>query len=377
MDTRLVQEANEGAAAGAAQIPASARAALEARIVPPEELHAWLQPRRRDDAPERLNSPWHRVRMAHNLLITLRAPTDRPLLLRLTTRSENPRFRPQWLRWTFAARRVPEFEGGEGVSAKDILTADGGELQLALLPGETRMAHLECVAALDEETNAGDYPFEVVIGEAGGEIMETISTTLFLRHPPSALLDHLPSLYQKTREPAFRPEQNFENRSFFERMLLGYEDAMQPMKDMLDSMDRFFGPDDAPADFLPWLATWLGLALDENWPQMRRRRLIKEAVELYRWRGTRRSLSRYLEIYAGVRPEINDKPFAGMKLGPNTLLGRGAILGGVPPHTFVVTLAVPDVRAVNETIVRRIIEAEKPAHSAYALNIVERGPETA
>ena len=129
-----------------------------------------------------------------------------------------------------------------------------------------------------------------------------------------------------------------------------------------------------PLPILPWLSTWVSLALDENWPQLKRRRLIKEAVELYRWRGTRWGLTRYLELYTGITPEINDQPFIGMRLGREALLGRHTVLGDVPPHTFVLTLAMTGPGQVNEQKVHEIIQANKPAHAAYELRIVERGP---
>lgn len=60
-----------------------------------------------------------------------------------------------------------------------------------------------------------------------------------------------------------------------------------------------------------------------------------------------------------------------MRLGPDAKLGTDAtILGDVPPHTFVVTLATPDPDSLDEKTIRDIIRWEKPAHTAYTLNIV-------
>ena len=100
---------------------------------------------------------------------------------------------------------------------------------------------------------------------------------------------------------------------------------------------------------------------------------MHEAVELFRWRGTKRGLSRFLEIYTGVRPIIHDQPQTGAVLGPDTPMGGPAtIIGDVPPHTFTVTLPVPNPTDIDEEIVHRIIAAEKPAHTAYRLLIVRR-----
>jgi phage tail-like protein len=60
----------------------------------------------------------------------------------------------------------------------------------------------------------------------------------------------------------------------------------------------------APAEVLPWLASFLGLTLDERWTEAARRRAIREAVWLFRFRGTVPGLSRFIEIVLGVRPIV-------------------------------------------------------------------------
>jgi hypothetical protein len=76
------------------------------------------------------------------------------------------------------------------------------------------------------------------------------------------------------------------------------------------------------AEFLPWLATWVALFLDEEWDEAKRRRLISEAVELYRWRGTVLGLKRYLEIYVGLIPEIREWSWpGGMQFGVASQIG--------------------------------------------------------
>jgi phage tail-like protein len=148
----------------------------------------------------------------------------------------------------------------------------------------------------------------------------------------------------------------------------------EPLQRTLDQLDQLYGPFSTPSDFLLWLAAWVIMPLDENWPEMRRRKLIAEAVHLYRWRGTKKGLSRYLEIYCGVKPDINDQPVEGMRLGPEAKLGsKATVLGDVPPHTFVVTIALPENSKVNEQTIHDIIRYEKPAHTAYALRISRRG----
>ena len=153
--------------------------------------------------------------------------------------------------------------------------------------------------------------------------------------PRSSYLQYLPSFFAQD--------------SLMDRTLLIFESILAPIEQIVDHMPLILDPRTMPADLLPWVASWLDLTLNEKWPEARRRDLIRAASELYRRRGTRQGLSRYLEIYAGVSPEINEQL--------------------QQPHTFRVTLRVPAEQAVDEALVRAIIEAEKPAHTAYELQI--------
>ena len=317
---------------------------------------------------------WHRVTPPQGMTVRLTSTCDQVRIVRLAVESETPHWNPRWPRWSFAVRRAPELIGGTAVDAQDVLAEDAGSLTLLVLPGETREATLEIHAALDGDTLPGRYACVIRVaditqgtaGEAG-----QLAGTVELEHPATALLDQLPSIYRDTLEHIEEPAEH-QQLPFFLRFLRGFEDAQEPLERMVALLHHSFGPYSAPSDFLPWLSTWVGLALNDNWPEMRRRRLIAEAVELYRWRGTRKGLLRYLEIYAGVKPEINDQPFRGWRLGREALLGSNTVLGDVADHTFVVTLAVPDPSSINEQIVRDIIESEKPAHTGYSLRIVRR-----
>src|SRR5947209_6717506 len=106
----------------------------------------------------------------------------------------------------------------------------------------------------------------------------------------------------------------FSEDPFVGRFLLIFESILGPLDARIGALPALYDPGKTPPDFLPWLAGWLGLVLDENWPLERRRALVREGAELYRWRGTKRGLGRYLELYTGVRPAIADTP-QGFTLG--------------------------------------------------------------
>lgn len=322
---------------------------------------------------QRLRPLWHQVFPAPGSQVTAKSAQTQSV--RLTVESDAPGWNPHWARWSYAVRRLTEDEGGQALAAQDMLAEDQAALTLQVRGGETRVARLEFSASLDGTTEPGDYPYRIVaVGTAPSGTDQSRAVrhgNLWLRHPACRLLDALPAVFS---EPVPEPYGmgGYQEPPFFERFLRGFEDTVEEMREKLRHLERFFDADETPAAFLDWLATWVALALNENWPEMKRRRLIKEAVELYRWRGTRRGLSRYLEIYTDTVPQISDVPFAGLILGPGALLGRTTTLGGVRPHTFTVTLSVSDQDAVDPEIVDAIIEAQRPAHTAFARRIVTR-----
>jgi phage tail-like protein len=370
-ESRATESENtEPARTAAASSVASELTGITVNLVP-DEIEVTLQAAPASEIRKLPSDLWHRVSQKPGALVSLWSRDEALRIVRLTVTSNAYGWSPRWVQWSFAVRRAPEAMGAEAATAQDRLEDDGRSLILVLLPGEQRSATLEFTPA-PESSATGDYEFDVVLTDIRDGAVATAPGLLRLRHPDAGLLRYLPAIYTEAardRREAFVP---YEDPPFIGRFLRGFEDGLEPHRLLLDRIDALFDSTAAPADFLPWLATWVALVLDENWPELKRRRLIREAVELYRWRGTRKGLARYLEIYTGIVPEIDDQPFEGMRLGPNTLLGKDTVLGGVAPHTFVITLAVSDRRSINEQIVRDIIESEKPAHTGYALNIVDR-----
>lgn len=171
----------------------------------------------------------------------------------------------------------------------------------------------------------------------------------------SSYLEHLPALYR--------------DDEFMGRFLLIFESIMKPLENTVDNLHLYFDPLIAPEPLLPWLSSWLDLALDPTWPTERRRELVKHCVELYRWRGTKHGLSEYLRIYTGAVPEISEY-VPGMRLDRKTKLGTDTKLGSSGAgHHFTVTLDLNEDGAVSTETIRTIIEAQKPAHTVYTLVI--------
>jgi len=171
----------------------------------------------------------------------------------------------------------------------------------------------------------------------------------------SSYLQHLPGLYR--------------DDEFMGQFLLVFESIMKPLENTVSSLPVYFDPMVAPESLLEWLAYWVDLAPDTTWPIERRRELVKSAAELYRWRGTRRGLAEHLRIYTGSVPEISEH-VQGMRLDHDTRLGINTQLGtsGAGNH-FTVSLELDSPDSIDINNVRAIIEAQKPAHTAYTLQV--------
>jgi phage tail-like protein len=172
---------------------------------------------------------------------------------------------------------------------------------------------------------------------------------------PSRLLDYLPA--------------SFRDDALMGKFLLIFDSILTPIENTVDNMALYFDPRITPESVLPWLASWVDLALDPSWPLERRRELVTKAAELYRWRGTRRGLSEYLRIYTGTSPSILEY-IPGMILDAKTQLGVNTLLGSSGAgHHFTVIIEVPEDSHIDNKIVREIIESQKPAHTIYTLEI--------
>ena len=89
-------------------------------------------------------------------------------------------------------------------------------------------------------------------------------------------LRRLPQLYSRD-EPM---------RGFLQRYLAPAAGLVEDSGILGETRHALLKPASVPAEVLPWLASWVGLALDERWSEKARRTMLREAVTLFRLRGT-------------------------------------------------------------------------------------------
>jgi phage tail-like protein len=211
-------------------------------------------------------------------------------------------------------------------------------------------------------------------------------------HSSHELMRRLPRVY--SREPVLA--------SFLRRYLATVDGVTSELDGRGDKRERLLDPRSAPEELLPWLAGFIGLALDERWPLAARRTLIAEAPDLFRVRGTVASLERMLEIYLGRRPLIvehyrlrglggvlvggtGQAAYTGALVGANLRVGGAIGVEGEAPlegsetdafrtyaHRF--TVVIPALLASEQlATVRDTLDRHRPAHTVFDVCTVGSG----
>lgn len=185
--------------------------------------------------------------------------------------------------------------------------------------------------------------------------------------PASAYLKFLPALYREN--------------DLIGRFLTIFEQAFDPAVQTIDVLWAYLDPITAPKAFLPFLAHWVAWDFSDRWSLKQQRRLIRNAITLYRWHGTRQGLRFYLHLYTGLPlddhlPREADKHIcieevfsAGFVMG-KTNIGEDSMLGGGIPYHFIVRLCPDQSGQIDEMLVKEIIEQQKPAFCTYELQIL-------
>lgn len=211
----------------------------------------------------------------------------------------------------------------------------------------------------------------------------------------SSYLNELPAIY---RQEARGGRPDFLNRFLlaFERVMSGLGDPDHPgLEEILEGIPdadglpvlagahRYFDPGPGrgaslrtPQEFLKWLAGWVALTLREDWKEEERRRILATIVPAYRRRGTPEGLRQILAAFTGLETEtISILEFLQpMQLAVTSTIGLDTVLGEGPPHYFLVEVQLQAAGtsdlARKRSILKSIIDAEKPAHTYYDLRIV-------
>lgn len=214
-----------------------------------------------------------------------------------------------------------------------------------------------------DDTVVGQQPIR-------GQLVDS-TTSIQLSVARQSWVRFLPQLFQESTSG--------ENHFLHEFMWI-FQQLNDSISSTIDRVPQLFQPLETPPRFLHWLASWIALGLEADWPVEKKRKWLRHAPALYSIRGTKAALEALLEMYVGVKPEIleNQWPFEPFRVGVSSEIGVTSTI--LPPinlaHCFVVRLPLRPDELSDDLIVRihRVIQAEKPAHTNYFLTFhVEEG----
>lgn len=155
---------------------------------------------------------------------------------------------------------------------------------------------------------------------------------------------------------------------FAQRFTAGLDTVLAPVFATLDNLPAYFQPHVAPADFLTWLAGWVAVEADPAWPEEVRRSVVERAVELHRWRGTRRGLQERLRLSLGVGAQIADGGGVTWSTTPDPALPPA------PAAELLVRVWPERTPEVDEAQVLAVVRASCPVHLTCRVQVLPGPP---
>lgn len=179
--------------------------------------------------------------------------------------------------------------------------------------------------------------------------------------PRKSWISYLPEVYQSTDQGMFL--ERF--LAIFQTM---YEEVNQEIKEMIYLMDL----DGTNKDFLEWMAKWLDIAECYLWSEEQLRTLLKNAVSLYKIRGTRKAVSEFVRIYCeGEEPYIVEN-FQVRKFEDKDNKAKLDRLYEDNAYKFYVIIKEKYASSVREfRALSKIIEEVKPAYMELELIVLK------
>lgn len=290
------------------------------------------------------------------ILVHLKNSSNRTLLTNLRVEGDFP---TQWLQIGMEGNELPPYAEMEAVLYFQI-PADFFENQKAIVNNQPLTINYNGQLQI-----YGGYASANSETSPKLELFDIASFQLYVR-PPSLYLDFLPDAYREV--------------DFVGRLLKIFEECLEPDVQILDALWAYLDPMLAPETMLPFLAHWVGWEDTSSLGIERQRFLIKKAIQIYRWRGTRRGLRFYIHLFTGI-PLDDHLPEAEKHISIFEISGRGFVLGeaiigqnastgGGRPFHFVVRIRNDLQNRLDLPLIHRIIEREKPVVCTYELETI-------
>ncbi len=307
------------------------------------------------------------------IIVKIKNTNARPLVVNLRLEGDFPN---QWCRIGMEGDRIPAYGEMEAVLYFQV-PIDFFENQEAIAHDQALTinyhGHLHIYGGYADPTDtptpklegSNSASSEVLTPMVKLELLDIAPIHLYIR-PHSLYLGFLPDIFREV--------------DFVGRLLKIFEESLEPDVQIFNALWAYVDPILAPETMLPFLAHWVGWEMSPLLDVKRQRYLIKQAMQIYRWRGTRRGLRFYIHLFTGL-PLDEHLPEGQKHIDIFEVTGRGFILneaqlgvdasaGGGRPFHFIVRIRNDLPSMINTDLIHQIIEREKPAFCTYDLEII-------
>jgi len=184
--------------------------------------------------------------------------------------------------------------------------------------------------------------------------------SLRAEHHSHDLLRRLPQLYSRDTAVA----------DFLRRYLAIPEGELRELDLRASHRHLLLDPRATPAELLPWLGDFMGMTVDKRWPERAKRKLIENAIWLFRFRGLGEedALASSSVLGAGFR--------IGGKLGSEEIesINDVSIRDSISTHAHRFSLIIAaSLSDEQQSVVEHLLETHRPAHTLYDICSVDSG----
>jgi phage tail-like protein len=157
----------------------------------------------------------------------------------------------------------------------------------------------------------------------------------------------------------------FHDDDFTQRFCSALDEVLSPIFLTLDAIEAYVDPWLAPDDFLQWVSEWVGMPIDPDLPDDRKRALVAKAAVLYGWSGTAKGIADLVETYSGVRPEVEDSGGVSWSGVP------GGEVPGTDEMKVTVRLRLDKPDSIDVSRIERLLAGVIPAHVVTTVEVAK------
>lgn len=162
-----------------------------------------------------------------------------------------------------------------------------------------------------------------------------------------ALINYLPMLYHR--------------KDFLKRYLFGIQSSMLNINEIIFNIDKLFRPH--RSEFVEWLSSWFGIRYGNLTDEKGRRRVLANAVDLYKSRGTKGYFITLIKALIDVDITIDDNQYS--QYNKNRATSKQKSFTVIINHKISDN---PSEESRKYSIIQNIFEKEKPVNTLLNIN---------